>query len=208
MVNIQSKLPINNRINNNDIINNINNNINYNITYGIYDDYDFFNNEQKYIRKRQNKLMNLKNEKITQLEEQCTFSPKINNRYKYPKNEKGINIYEKLYNKSTNNRIKKEEKIKKYLDELKFTPNIEVNDKYKIKSSFEERRLKSIELKAKLKRDKIIEEEKKLKDASIKRKVNKDEVIKRLYNKEMDKIKEKNKKEKKLKEKEDKKRKL
>ena len=98
--------------------------------------------------------MNLKNEKITQLEEQCTFSPKINNRYKYPKSEKSINIYEKLYNESSTNRIKKEEKIKKYLDELKFTPNIEVNDKYKIKSSFEERRLKSIELKAKLKRDK------------------------------------------------------
>jgi hypothetical protein len=51
--------------NNNNITNNINNNINNNITYGVYDDYDFFNNEQKYIQQRQNKIMNLKIKKIT-----------------------------------------------------------------------------------------------------------------------------------------------
>ena len=237
IANIKSKIPINNYIltdnqngdknikndfyfipNNNEHISNIkpeyrhqtfinNNNIDYSVP-DVPDDYDFLNNEQKHIQKVQNKIMNLKNEKITQLEEQCTFTPKLNNRYKFPKNEKGINTFEKLYNESLTNKLKKEEKIKKYLDELKFTPNIEMNDKYKIKSSFEDRRLKSLGIKEKYRKVKMLEDEKRLKEASVKRKVNKEDIIKRLYDKEMEKIIEKKKIEKKEKEKEDKKKKI
>ena len=90
MVNIQSKKPFNNMQNNN-ILNDqqnqlyMNNNynnfqnynqivpqqeqeyINDNIDFSAPDDYDFFDNEQKHLQKVQNKIMNLKNEKITKL---------------------------------------------------------------------------------------------------------------------------------------------
>ena len=159
MVNIQSKKPFNNMQNNN-ILNDqqnqlyMNNNynnfqnynqivpqqeqeyINDNIDFSAPDDYDFFDNEQKHLQKVQNKIMNLKNEKITKLEEQCTFTPQINTNHKFPNNMKNTNnnnTFEKLYNDSSVNKIKKEERIKKYLEEFKFAPNIEVNDKYRIK---------------------------------------------------------------------------
>ena len=61
--------------------------------------------------------MNLKNEKITKLEEQFTFTPQINTTYKFPKNQKNsnnTNTFEKSYNYSSVNKIKKEERIKKF----------------------------------------------------------------------------------------------
>ena len=64
-------------------------NNNNNIDYTMPDDYDFFENEKKHLQKVQNKIMNLKNEKITKLEEQCTLAPNINqNKY----NKSGNNV--------------------------------------------------------------------------------------------------------------------
>ena len=158
--------------------------INDNIDYDVPDDYDFFDNEQKHLQKVHNKIMNLKNEKITKLEEQCTFTPQININYKYPpkNNNNNINTFEKLYNDSSLNRLKKEEKIKKYLDELTFQPKIEHNDKYKVKTSFEDRRLFSINKNKK-------NEEKKTKETSKKKKlIDEKEVVQRLYKPAIDKI--------------------
>ena len=214
---------------------------NNNISYDLPDDYDFFYNEQKHVQKVQNKIMNLKNEKMTKLEEQCTFTPKINPDYKFLKKKyntntntntdinnsqpinniyqkadnnnsflnkyQNKNTFEKLYNDSSVNKIKKEERIKKYLEEFKFTPNIEGNEKYPIKSSFEERRKKSIDARANYKKQKLEEEERKRRGLSNKKrgKVDEKETINRLYVKEFDKIKEKRDNEKKLKEKEERK---
>ena len=195
----------NNQISMQEDINNDNNN---NIDY-LPDDYDFFDNEQKHLQKVKNKIMNLKNERITKLEEQCTFTPQINSTYKIPKSEKSTNTFEKLYNDSSINKIKKEELIKKYLDEFKFAPNLEASDNYRIKSTFEQRRINSIQAKSQKLKNKINEEEKRIKDASsVKRKVDKKSLIDRLYNKELKKTKEKKEKEKKEKENEDKKKKV
>ena len=203
---------INSNLNNNNI-NNINNDINNlkieeinnqttpqvfnnNMFLDTQDDYDFFDNEQKHIEKVQNKIMNLKNERITKIEEQCTFTPQINNTYKLPKNENNINTFDKLYNDSSINKLKKEERIKKYLEGFKFTPNIEKNDKYQIKLPFDKRLEKSIENKKNYRNEKLKEQDKKLKEASIKKnkKVNEKDVIERLYGCEYKKIMDERKK--------------
>ena len=194
---------INSNLNNNNINNDINNLKNEKINnqtsaqvfnndmfLDIEDDYNFLDNEQKHIEKVQNKIMNLKNERITKIEEQCTFTPQINNTYKLPKNENNINTFDKLYNDSSVNKLKKEERIKKYLEGFKFTPNIEKNDKYQIKLPFDKRLEKSIENKKNYRNEKLKEQDKKLKEASIKKnkKVNEKDVIERLYGCEYKKI--------------------
>jgi DnaJ family protein A protein 5 len=204
----------------------------------VPDDYDFYENEKRHMQKIQNKIINLKNEKLLKLEEQCTFSPKINSTYKIPRNryhtKSDINIshsnqnfnnsqqtendtsfltryhnkntFEKLYNDSSMNKIKKEERIKKYLEEFKFTPNIEGNEKYPIKSSFEQRRKSSIDARAKFRNKKLQEEmDKKKQINNRKAKFDEKEIVNRLYGKEIKKIEEKRKSEKKIKEKEEKK---
>ena len=225
MVNIQSKKPINNYISlnkyddlaqpneyyYNDFNINSYNNMNpiynkisseeytdENFNLGVLDDYDFLENEKKHLQKVQNKLMNLKNEKITKIEEQCSFAPQINSNYKFKKNQNRLNVFDKLYNDFSTNKSKKEDKIKKHLEQFKFTPKIEGNDKYKITSTFEERRKKkSLEKNKKIQNDGV--------KKSKKRKIDKEEMIKRLYKKEIEKLKEKNEKEDKLKKLEEKK---
>ena len=222
-INNQNKLLINNNMNNNlekyNMINNNENNmemipqqynqferpdyLNGNIDFGVPDDYDFFDNEEKHLQKVQNKIMNLKNEKITKLEEQCTFTPQINTNYTIaPRNINNMNTFEKLYMDSTNIKKKKEDKIKKYLDELTFQPNIEYNDKYRVKSTFEQRNFNS----KNKKKEKEEKEEKKMKETSKKKKKldeKEKEIINRLYEPAVKKINE----EKKRKEEEEKKRK-
>ena len=263
MMNATNNLLMN--MNDNNINFNYNNNINYinnnydyqgmpsenniisqtisgNPMYENQDVYDFLNNEKKHMEKVQTKIMNLKNERITQLEEQCTFTPKINVYNKYSKNKNirnnpvnSINnisshlsnntnsirvedgnsylgkyptqkTFEKLYRDSSINKKKKEERIKKYLGEFKFAPEIEINEKYPVKSSFEERRKKSIDVRNKYK-NQIEEKKKREMSAKKSNKMNENEkkIIKRLYDREMDRIKEKRISEKKLKEKEEKK---
>ena len=263
MMNAPDNLLMN--MNDNNINFNYNNNINYfnnnydyqgmppeNNIYSqiisrnpMYDDqdvYDFLNNEKKHMEKVQTKIMNLKNEKITQIEEQCTFTPKINPYNKLSKNKNLRNIptnninnissqmshnttsirvedgnsylgkyptqktFEKLYRDSSINKKKKEERIKKYLGEFKFAPEIETNEKYPVKSSFEERRKKSIDVRNKYKNQ---FEEKNKREMSAKKssKINENEkkIVDRLYKKEMERINQKRISEKKLKEKEEKK---
>ena len=202
-INEQNQILMNNNMPNYNIINNNENNlqmapqqqfnqferkefINDNIDFEAPDDYDFFDNEQKHLQKVQNKIMNLKNEKITKLEEQCTFTPQININYKYPpkNNNNNINTFEKLYNDSSLNRLKKEEKIKKYLDELTFQPKIEHNDKYKVTTSFADRNHFSVNRKENKKN-----EEKKTKETSKKKKpIDEKEIVNRLYKPAIDKI--------------------
>lgn len=262
MMNAQNNFLTN--INDNNINFNYNNNINYinnsydyqeihpenntysqtitrNPMYDNLDDYDFLYNEKKHLEKVHTKIMNLKNEKITKIEEQCTFTPKINTAYKFSKNKimknyptNNINnissqlsnntnsikveesnsflgkypkqkTFEKLYRDSSINKKKKEERIKKYLGEFKFAPEIEENEKYPVKSSFEERRKKSIDVRNKYKNQ--IEVKKKREMSAKKGKMNENEknIVRRLYNKEIDKINQKRISEKKQKEKEDRK---
>ena len=208
---------INNYYDNNENINNIpleykqiqrKDFVNDNIDYSMPDDYDFFENEKKHLQKVQNKIMNLKNEKITKLEEQCTFTPNINSKYKYNKNGNNINkTFERLYNDSSVSKLKKEENIKKYLEGFTFTPHIEINEKYRVKSTFQNRRIEYDKKKSEKKKQKE-NEEKRLREASKKRKVDEKEVIQRLYIKEFEKAKKKREEEKKIKEKEEKKKKV
>ena len=217
---------------NNNIINpNINNNFyitaDENGNYLNY--YDFFDNEEKHVQKVKNKIMNLKMEKLNKLEEECTFNPKINPYYPsklkiQPQAQNNNNLknnnlndydntnnnqipYEKLYN--DNNKIKREEKLKDYMCEFSFQPTITNNEKYRVKSSFEERRLKSIDMKKKYKKQKEEEELKIIELSKINNKsgnkLNEKEIVNRLYGKEVAKIKEKIKKEKKEKDIEEKK---
>ena len=172
--------------------------MNENINFEDFEDYDFFENEKKHLQKVQNKLMNLKNEKITKIEEQCTFSPQINSNNKFIKNQNGLNVFDKLYKDFNTNKTKKEDKIKKYLEEFKFTPQIEGNDKYKITTTFEDRIKKYLEPKKNLNKNE--DKKKPKKNISVKK-----EVIDRLYQKEIEKLREKKAKEEKLKKLEEKK---
>jgi hypothetical protein len=210
--------------------------------YDNQDVYDFLDNEKKHMEKVQTKIMNLKNEKINQIEEQCTFTPKINTYNKFSKNKNirnnpanNINnissqlsnntnsikvedgssylgkfptqkTFEKLYRDSSINKKKKEERIKKYLAEFSFAPEIETNERYPVKSSFEERRKKSIDVRNKYK-NQIEEKKKREMSAKKSNKINENEkkIVDRLYKREMDRINQKRLSEKKLKEKEEKK---
>ena len=116
--------------------------------------YDFFENQEKFEKKVKNKLLNLQNEKLINLEKECTFTPKINSpiSQRKPKNYDMIdNKFEKLYNDSLMNKIKKEQKIKKHLEEYKFTPDLKKTENFIVLSTFQERLEKSINMKAKMK---------------------------------------------------------
>jgi hypothetical protein len=186
-------------MNNNNNNSNINNN-NVDMFFDAEDDYDFFDNEQKHLQRVHNKIMNLKNEKISKIEEQCTFAPKININRKYLKNENNSNsnnnVFIKLYNESSKLKKKNQERIKKTIDSYKFTPVIEGNEKYKVKLPFEKRLEKSIKKKGQFINDKLKEEKKKMEEELVNKnvKVDVEEVLKRIYYdpvKEMKKEKEK-----------------
>ena len=118
--------------------------------------YDFFENQEKFEKKVKNKLLNLQNEKLINLEKECTFTPKINSpiSQRKPKNYDMIdNKFEKLYNDSLMNKIKKEQKIKKHLEEYKFTPDLKKTENFIVLSTFQERLEKSINMKAKMKNE-------------------------------------------------------
>ena len=118
--------------------------------------YDFFENQEKFEKKVKNKLLNLQNEKSINLEKECTFTPKINSpiSQRKPKNYDIIdNKFEKLYNDSLMNKIKKEQKIKKHLEEYKFTPDLKKTENFIVLSTFQERLEKSINMKAKMKNE-------------------------------------------------------
>ena len=118
--------------------------------------YDFFENQEKFGKKVKNKLLNLQNEKLINLEKECTFTPKINSpiSQRKPKNYDIIdNKFEKLYNDSLMNKIKKEQKIKKHLEEYKFTPDLKKTENFIVLSTFQERLEKSINMKAKMKNE-------------------------------------------------------
>ena len=73
---------------------NMNENENYNDLVNNYlnEDYDFYKNEQDYIKKVQEKIFLLKIQKMDKIEEECTFTPEINEvpRYLY-RNKNGEN---------------------------------------------------------------------------------------------------------------------
>ena len=73
---------------------NMNENENYNDLVNNYlnEDYDFYKNEQDYIKKVQEKIFLLKIQKMDKIAEECTFTPEINEvpRYLY-RNKKGEN---------------------------------------------------------------------------------------------------------------------
>ena len=118
--------------------------------------YDFFENQEKFEKKVKNKLLNLQNEKLINLEKECTFTPKINSPIsnRKQKNYDMIdNKFEKLYNDSLMNKIKKEQKIKKHLEEYKFTPDLKKTENFIVLSTFQERLEKSINMKAKMKNE-------------------------------------------------------
>jgi hypothetical protein len=172
-----------------------NNNNNADMFFDAEDDYDFFDNEQKHLQRVHNKIMNLKNEKISKIEEQCTFAPKININRKYLKNENNNNsnnnVFTKLYNESSQLKKKNQERIKKTIDSYKFTPDIEGNEKYQVKLPFDKRLEKSIKKKGQFINDKLKEEKKKMEEELVNKnvKVDVNEVLKRIYYKPMEEMK-------------------
>jgi hypothetical protein len=90
--NIQQKIPFNsenfstNYFNNNININNNNININNNNINYLKDYYDFYENENNHIERVNEKILNLKVQKMNELEQNCTFSPKINTNYQIKSN--------------------------------------------------------------------------------------------------------------------------
>jgi hypothetical protein len=172
-----------------------NNNNNADMFFDAEDDYDFFDNEKKHLQRVHNKIMNLKNEKISKIDEQCTFAPKININPKYLKNENNNNsnnnVFTKLYNESSQLKKKNQERIKKTIDSYKFTPDIEGNEKYQVKLPFYKRLKKSIDKKGQFINDKLKEEKKKMEEELVNKnvKVDVNEVLKRIYYKPMEEMK-------------------
>ena len=115
--------------------------------------YDFFENQENFEQKVKIKLLNLENEKEINLLKQCPFNPKTNSQRPHGSIPKQVidNKFEKLYNDSILNKIKKDEKIKKHFEDLKFKPNLKKTENYVISSTFEERLKNSIDMKKKLK---------------------------------------------------------
>ncbi len=170
--------------------NNINNN-NIDMYFDTEDDYDFLDNEKKHLQKVHNKIMNLKNEKISKIEEQCTFTPQIHINRKYLKNENNNNVFDKLYNESSKFRKKNQERIKKTIEAYKFAPSIEGNDKYKVKLPFEKRLEKSIKKKDDYINEQLKLQKKKMEDELVNKNVKVDvkTVLNRIYYKPMEDIK-------------------
>ena len=170
--------------------NNINNN-NIDMYFDTEDDYDFLDNQKKHLQKVHNKIMNLKNEKISKIEEQCTFTPQIHINRKYLKNENNNNVFDKLYNESTKFIKKNQERIKKTIEAYKFAPSIEGNDKYKVKLPFEKRLEKSIKKKDDYINEQLKLQKKKMEDELVNKNVKVDvkTVLNRIYYKPMEDIK-------------------
>ena len=241
--NIQQKIPFNsenfstNYFNNNININNNNININNNNINYLKDYYDFYENENNHIERVNEKILNLKVQKMNELEQNCTFSPKINTNYqiksniynnkvlyednKNDNNEKKMKRsksnfahFEKLYNEAKIKTEKQKELEKKnFLNDNNFTfkPTISDNKKYKVKTTFNERTNKSIEIRKK-KLDDIknnihppLNENFHFDGKKNKNKYSKEEIIDTLYTKQLEKIKEKQNNYKKLNEKNEKK---
>jgi len=250
--NIQQKIPINpqnifennnfsnNYFNNNININNNNININNNNINYLKDYYDFYENENNHIERVNEKILNLKVQKMNELEQNCTFSPKINTNYQIKSNIYNKNIlyednkndnndkkmkrsksnfahFEKLYNEAKIKTEKQKELEKKnFLNDNNFTfkPTISDNKKYKVKTTFNERTNKSIEIRKKkiddiknnihppLNENFYFDGKKK---GLNKNKYSKEEIIDTLYTKQLEKIKEKQNNYKKLNEKNEKK---
>ena len=75
--NSYNKFPGFENDNNND--NDYNNNNNNDMVYHYYDeDYDFYENEREHLKKVQDKILQLKLEKLDKISKECTFSPEIN----------------------------------------------------------------------------------------------------------------------------------
>ena len=118
-------------------------------------DYDFFENQEKHEQKVKNKILNMQNEKLINMEKECTFNPKINSpkSYRPIPNYNFDNKFEKLYNDSIMNKIKKEQQIKKHFEEFKFTPDLQKTENYLVFTTFQERLQKSINMKEKRKNE-------------------------------------------------------
>ena len=117
--------------------------------------YDFFESQEKHEQKVKNKLLLLESEREENLKKQCTFKPKINSQRTYGIIPKQIidKKFEKLYNDSIINQIKRDENIKKHLNDIKFKPNLKETENYVITSTFQERLIKSINMKDQRKKD-------------------------------------------------------
>ena len=111
--------------------NNIYNNINYNYNYNdAGNKYDFFENQELYLKKAKNKMIDLIYQKEAKQIQECTFSPKIYS--KVNMNDKNRNnVFDKLYNDYNIKKKEKEEKIKQNLEKYSFTPNFDKNKKNK-----------------------------------------------------------------------------
>jgi len=84
--------------------NNVSNNKNDkdNSIYNYYDnDYDFYQNEKDHIKKVQDKILQLKLQKMDKISKECTFSPELNEYSRF------LN-YNKLINNNNNNDISSE----------------------------------------------------------------------------------------------------
>ena len=80
-----------------------NNNLN-----NYFDDYDFYEKEKAHIKKVQEKIFQLKVQKLDDISKKCTFSPKINNFPKYLNFNKKLHInysqdFKNKYNYKSNN---------------------------------------------------------------------------------------------------------
>ena len=129
---------------------NINNNSNIALEQNLKN-YDFFENQEKHEKKVKTKILNLQNEKLKNIEKECTFTPKINSPLSQRAIQKYIvdNKFEKLYNDSIMNKIKKEQKMKKSLEEFKFKPDLKQTENYIVLTTFQERLNNSISQKLK-----------------------------------------------------------
>ena len=87
----------NNDFNNNELNNN-------NAVYHYYDeDYDFYENEKEHVKKVQDKILQLKLQKLDKMSKECTFSPEINKNPKYLNNTIQNNNFLTEYNISHRN---------------------------------------------------------------------------------------------------------
>ena len=238
--NIQQKIPLNPQNlneNNNNIysttnLNYYNNNININY---LKDYYDFYENENNHLERVNEKILNLKVQKMNELEQNCTFSPKINTNYqmksniykildedddnkkKMKRSKSNYAHFEKLYKEAKIKSEKQKELEKKNIlndNNFTFKPNISDNKKYKVKTTFNERTNKSIEIRKKKLDDIKNNIHPPLNDnfyfngkrkSPNKNKYSKEEIIDTLYTKQLEKIKEKQNNFKKLNEKNEKK---
>ena len=106
-------------------------NDNENIYHYYDEDYDFYQNENDHMKKVQDKILDLKLQKLDKISKECTFTPEINEVPEYLKENRNNYITDYNYNNSHRKYYKNDNiNMNSTMDNRKVSKNKRINDEY------------------------------------------------------------------------------